>query len=74
MKHILVTGVAGFIGFHTAKKLVMNNYSVIGIDNINNYYDTNLKLDRLNELGIDRKIAVKFHTKIKSCIRKIYFY
>ena len=40
---ILVTGCAGFIGFHVSKKILANNITVIGIDNLNNYYDTNLK-------------------------------
>lgn len=50
---ILVTGTAGFIGFHLAKKLLERGDEVIGIDNINNYYDVNLKYGRLKELGID---------------------
>jgi len=57
---ILVTGAAGFIGFHTAKKLISLNHEVIGLDNINDYYDINLKYARLDELGIDRKKAEKF--------------
>ena len=40
---ILITGSAGFIGYHLAKKILNNNKAVIGIDNINNYYDVNLK-------------------------------
>lgn len=40
---ILVTGCAGFIGSHTCEYLLNNNYFVIGIDNINNYYDVNIK-------------------------------
>jgi len=51
---ILVTGTAGFIGFHLAKKLLELGHEVIGIDNINDYYDINLKYARLAELGIDR--------------------
>ena len=47
---ILVTGAAGFIGFHLAKKLCDNNWEVIGLDNLNSYYDVNLKNDRLNLL------------------------
>ncbi len=54
---ILVTGAAGFIGFHVAKQLLKRGYQVIGIDNLNDYYDTNLKYSRLNELGIKRNEA-----------------
>ena len=43
---ILVTGSAGFIGFHLCQSLIEDGYEVIGIDNINNYYDTNLKKNR----------------------------
>lgn len=52
---ILVTGTAGFIGYHLAKKLLERGDTVIGLDNINNYYDVNLKYARLKELGIDRE-------------------
>lgn len=51
---ILVTGTAGFIGYHLAKKLLERGDEVIGLDNINDYYDVNLKYARLKELGIDR--------------------
>ena len=53
-RKILVTGTAGFIGFHLAKKLLDQGHTVIGLDNINDYYDVNLKYGRLNELGIDK--------------------
>lgn len=43
---ILVTGCAGFIGFHFSKRLIKNDHTVVGIDNFNNYYDVNLKRDR----------------------------
>lgn len=49
-KKYLVTGVAGFIGFHLTKKLLEKNCRVIGIDNINDYYDVNLKYSRLEKL------------------------
>lgn len=49
---VLVTGAAGFIGFHTSKELLKKGYHVIGLDNINNYYPISLKIDRLKELGI----------------------
>ena len=49
---VLVTGVAGFIGYHVARRLVGQGHHVLGIDNLNRYYDVQLKLDRLRELGI----------------------
>ncbi len=52
---ILITGMAGFIGFHLAKVLSENGSTVIGIDNINDYYNTEYKLDRLAELGFCKK-------------------
>lgn len=53
MEKILVTGAAGFIGFHLVEKLLHLGYTVYGIDNLNAYYDVRLKLDRLKELGIE---------------------
>jgi UDP-glucuronate 4-epimerase len=50
MKKILVTGAAGFIGFHLAKRYLNEGYPVIGIDNLNAYYDVNLKKGRLSIL------------------------
>lgn len=52
-KNVLVTGAAGFIGFHLCLVLLKKGYNVVGIDNINGYYDINLKLARLSELGIE---------------------
>lgn len=52
---ILITGTAGFIGMHLAKKLLNLGYQVVGIDNINAYYETKLKYDRLAFLGIQQK-------------------
>ena len=49
---ILVTGSAGFIGFHLVKELCIRGHSVIGLDQINNYYEVSLKMDRLRECGI----------------------
>ena len=50
MKKILVTGVAGFIGYHLAKRLLEKGYELAGLDNLNNYYDPQLKKDRLEQL------------------------
>ena len=47
---ILITGSAGFIGFHLCKKLIENNFEVIGFDNMNDYYDVKLKYNRVKEL------------------------
>ena len=49
---ILVTGAAGFIGFHLCKSLLDDDFTVLGIDNLNDYYDPNLKLARLEQLKI----------------------
>ena len=49
---VLITGVAGFIGFHFSCKLIKEGISIVGVDNINNYYDVNLKKSRLKELEI----------------------
>ena len=58
---VLVTGAAGFIGFHTAQKLLANGHDVVGLDNINDYYDVNLKFARLNELGVPKESATSFN-------------
>lgn len=50
MKHVLVTGAAGFIGFFLSKRLLDEGYAVTGIDNLNDYYDVRLKMDRLKQL------------------------
>tara|TARA_B100000212_G_scaffold212217_1_gene160365 strand:+ start:5479 stop:5664 length:186 start_codon:yes stop_codon:yes gene_type:complete len=48
---ILVTGSAGFIGFHLSKNLLINNVSTLGFDSLNNYYTKSLKISRLAELN-----------------------
>ncbi len=62
---ILVTGTAGFIGFHLAKKLLERGDTVVGIDNINDYYDVNLKYARLAETGISQN-SEKWNTPVQS--------
>ena len=62
---ILVTGTAGFIGFHLVQNLLENGHSILGIDNINNYYDVELKYARLKECGISRQ-AEQWNTPVQS--------
>ena len=82
--NILVTGIGGFIGYHLAKNLINNNYKVIGIDNLNPYYDVNLKKNRLKELKIylkddiskysnDNLIFYKVDISNNTEIQKIFF-
>lgn len=73
---ILITGVAGFIGYHLAESLIKKGYCVVGIDNINDYYAVDLKYGRLNELGINREDAEQFNQKVDSKIHqdKMIFY
>ncbi len=52
---ILITGAAGFIGFHLAKRLIDDGHEVLGLDSINDYYDVRLKYGRLAELGVEQK-------------------
>ena len=54
---ILVTGSAGFIGFHMCKRLLKEGYTVVSLDNINDYYDTSLKEDRLAMLREHEKFT-----------------
>ena len=62
---ILVTGTAGFIGFHLAKRLLERGDEVIGLDNINEYYDIRLKYGRLEASGIEQK-AIDYNTFVQS--------
>ncbi len=66
---ILLTGMAGFIGFHTVKQLLAdkNVTKIIAIDNINEYYDVNLKYGRLSELGIDKN-DIEYNSPVISTI------
>ena len=63
---ILVTGAAGFIGFHLCEALITKGFDVIGLDNINHYYDINLKYARLKQLGIDRYKANVYNNLVVS--------
>jgi UDP-glucuronate 4-epimerase len=60
MKKILITGSAGFIGFHLFENLLQSDYNIVGLDNINDYYDVKLKYARLEKLGfLENKIFEK---------------
>ena len=56
---VLVTGVAGFIGYHLAQRLIADGAEVYGIDNLNDYYDVNLKQARLKQLGAKNRFTFK---------------
>ena len=49
-KRILITGAGGFVGYHVSERLLKEGYEVIGIDNLNDYYDVSLKIDRLKKI------------------------
>lgn len=66
MQKVLVTGAAGFIGFYTVKKLLEEGFFVVGLDNINDYYDVNLKYARLKELGFDKTDAEQWNKEVHS--------
>lgn len=66
---VLVTGAAGFIGYHLSKRLLEAGHQVIGIDNINDYYSPDLKYARLSELGIAR---VDAELEEISCLSEVY--
>ena len=70
---ILVTGAAGFIGFHLCQKLLEENHTVLGIDNINNYYDVNLKKNRLKNLLKKKNFKFKkIDISNTNFVKKIY--
>lgn len=74
-KNYLITGSAGFIGFHLSKKLLSEGFNVLGIDNLNNYYDQKIKLDRNKILKKYKnykfkKIDIKDYNKLNSIFKK----
>ncbi|RRB12901.1 NAD-dependent epimerase [Larkinella knui] len=62
---ILITGTAGFVGFHLVEKLLKRGDEIVGIDNINKYYDSNLKYARLEESGINRS-DIEWYKEVRS--------
>ena len=74
-KTLVITGSAGFIGFHLSLKLLKKGYQVIGIDNLNNYYDVKLKKDRNKILKeyknyIFKKIDIKNLKELNRIFKK----
>lgn len=63
---ILVTGGAGFIGYHLCEQLLKEGHTVVALDNINDYYDPNLKYDRLSQLGISKAEASVWNLTVAS--------
>lgn len=68
---VLITGTAGFIGMHLALRLAANGHAVTGLDNINSYYDANLKYARLAQQGIKKEEIL--YNKLLSGNKNIYF-
>jgi len=70
---ILITGAAGFIGFHLAKLLLVKNHDIVGIDNLNNYYQPSLKEDRLAILKAHHNFVFdKVDLKDKPSVDRIF--
>jgi len=69
---VLVTGCAGFIGSHLCQTLLNLNYKVVGLDNLNNYYDSKLKHDRLRQLNRENFTFVRADLTNASKLRKIF--
>lgn len=68
----LITGAAGFIGFHVSKRLLEAGHTVIGIDNMNDYYDVNLKQARLNILDSPFFSFVKLDIADREGMEKLF--
>ena len=70
---ILVTGAAGFIGFHVSRRLLESDYEVVGLDNINDYYDINLKKDRLKILKDHKRfVFYEKHLEDKEAVEQLF--
>ena len=69
---ILVTGTAGFIGYHLSVRLLNEDHEVLGIDNINDYYDAGLKYARLEDCGIEAEKPFIFGKEYTSTVWENY--
>ena len=69
----LITGSAGFIGFHLANKLLGQGYTVVGLDSLNDYYDVSLKYGRLSHCGINRQ-SIEYNKPVTSSTNKNYIF
>jgi len=72
LKTIIVTGSAGFIGFSLSKRLIIEGHKVIGIDNINDYYDPQLKEDRLKQLDNDNFTNIRTDLEDLETINQVF--
>lgn len=68
---LLITGTAGFIGYHLVKRMLPYADEIIGLDSINDYYDIDLKYARLEDTGIKKK-DIEVHKKVQSTLYKHY--
>lgn len=74
MHKILVTGSAGFIGFHLSRRLLGEGNNIVALDNLNNYYDVNLKLARLKQIEDHKNFQfIKLDIANREGIMKLFF-
>ena len=69
---ILITGAAGFIGSHLAKKLIAQHHEVIGVDNINDYYSVSLKEDRLKSIDDNNFTFYKLNLEDYEDLKEVF--
>ncbi len=69
---VLVTGAAGFIGFHLSRRLLNDGYEVVGIDNINDYYDPSLKEARIEQIADDNFTFIKLDLADLDGVKKLF--
>src|SRR5690606_8320351 len=72
MKKVLLTGAAGFIGSKTAEKLIAQGVEVVGIDNLNDYYEVSLKKERLSQLQNEKFHFVEMDIENKEALKKLF--